>query len=559
MFEKEVNPMIVHLKIRNYILIRSLDIDFRPGFTVITGETGAGKSILLGALGLILGERAESRQLLNEKEKCIIEGTFSIAAYELRAFFENKNLDYDDTTIIRREITENGKSRAFINDTPVTLADLKELGTLLVDIHSQHETLQLNSSKYQLGFVDAYARNFPLLQNYQTQFRQYRVLQMELQSLMEQESQLKKDLDYMQFQFNELHEAGLNAEAFDTMQQEIEVLNHAEEIKNAVTASAQLLDEQEVNVIDQLNQIKQLLSTAARYHEPVNALLARVQSVSIELKDIASDLQHIADNTVADGEKIELYNQKLNTIYHLFKKHQVKTVPELIALRDELEERIHSISRFDETIESLKNDIDTLRSEMSKTAGELSTLRGAKIPSIEKELQELLHQVGLVNAVVTFEHITQPDQFQETGIDKIQILFSGNKGSAPVPIHKAASGGELSRLMLCIKYIMARTTALPTLIFDEIDTGISGEVALKVSTIMKAMSKQHQVFAITHLPQIAGKGEHHFFVHKQTENNTTVTSIRALSEEERPLEIAKMIGGEKPSETALASARELMK
>jgi DNA repair protein RecN (Recombination protein N) len=550
--------MLLHLKIKNYILIKDLDIDFEEGFSVITGETGAGKSILLGALGLILGERAESKQLFNEKEKCVIEGTFNIAPYDLKSFFEDKNLDYDNQTILRREIAENGKSRAFVNDTPVALSDLKELGTRLVDIHSQHETLQLNSAKYQIGFIDAYCNNKNLLQEYYKQYRQYRILQMELQSLLEQESQMKKDLDYFQFQFNELEEAKLNAEEYETIQQEIDVLNNAEEIKNSAINSSNILLEQEINILDQLNEIKQLLSGVAKFHAPLELLHSRIQSTAIELKDVARDLQHIADNTFADAEKIAIYNQKLQTVFNLQKKHQVQSIADLIKIHDELSERINSITGFDEKIDSLKENIDALEKQVQATSKTLSAKRKEAMPKILKTLQQLLLQVGLVNAVVQFEHTVSENSFNDTGIDKIQLMFTGNKGSALAPIHKAASGGELSRLMLCIKYLMAQTTFLPTIIFDEIDSGISGEVAMKVGTIMQQMAQKHQVFAITHLPQIASKGTHHFFVFKQVQGNVTVSHIRKLNNGDREIEIAKMLGGEKPSETALANAKELL-
>ncbi len=550
--------MLLHLKIKNYILIKDLDIDFEEGFAVITGETGAGKSILLGALGLILGERAESKQLFNDREKCVIEGTFNIRDYDLKSFFEEKNLDYDNQTILRREVSENGKSRAFINDTPVTLADLKELGIRLVDIHSQHETLQLNSAKYQIGFIDSYCGNKPLVQQYYGQYRQYRIMQMELQSLLEQESQMKKDLDYYQFQFNELHETQLNEDEYENIQLEIEVLNNAEEIKNSAINASNILLEQEFNVLDQINEIRQLLSSVAKYHAPLASLHERVQSAGIELKDIARDLQHIADSTFADAEKIAIYNQKLQTVFNLQKKHQVQSVGDLLKIYQELEERINSITGFDDKISELKSGIVQLESSLKATAISLSDQRKAAMPKIIDALQQLLHQVGLVNAVVQFEHLITENNYNDTGIDKIQLMFTGNKGSALAPIHKAASGGELSRLMLCIKYLMAQTTLLPTLIFDEIDTGVSGEVAMKVGAIMQQMAKKHQLFAITHLPQIASKGTHHYFVYKQLHNDITVSHIRKLNDNERTIEVAKMLGGEKPSESALANAKELL-
>ncbi len=550
--------MLLHLKIKNYILIKDLDIDFEEGFAVITGETGAGKSILLGALGLILGERAESRQLFNDREKCVIEGTFNISPYDLKQFFEDKNLDYDNHTILRREIGENGKSRAFVNDTPVALSDLKELGMRLVDIHSQHETLQLNSLKYQVGFIDAYCGNKNLLQEYTIQYRRFRVMQMELQSLLEQESQMKKDLDYFLFQFNELDEAKLNEDEYENIQQEIELLNNAEEIKNSAINAANILEEQEINILDQLNEIRQSLAGVAKFHAPVGALHERVQSAAIELKDIARDLRHIADNTFADAEKIAIYNQKLQTVFNLQKKHQVQSISELIKLHTELEDRIHSITGFDDKIDALKQTLNASEKQLQQSSATLSARRKDAMPEIIKALQALLLQVGLVNAMVQFEHTVSENLFNDTGIDKIQLLFTGNKGSALAPIHKAASGGELSRLMLCIKYLMAQTTFLPTLIFDEIDTGISGEVAMKVGTIMQQMAQKHQVFAITHLPQIASKGTHHFFVFKQLQGDITVSHIKKLNPNEREIEIAKMLGGEKVSETALANAKELL-
>jgi len=550
--------MLKQLSVKNYALIDELEIDFPEGLTIITGETGAGKSILLGALGLIAGSRADSQALQDKTKKCIVEATFDIKGYALKPFFENNELDYEISTSIRREISPEGKSRAFINDTPVTLNQLKDLGEYLIDIHSQHQTLSINGSEFQLSVVDAFAKHQDVLDEYQKEYKTYKALEKKLNDLIEQEAQAKKDLDYFQFQFNELDNANLKADEQAEMEKELETLNNAEEIKSGLSRAANGLAGGEQNLLSSLNEIKIILHGMAKFNSSVNELNNRLNSSYIELKDIANELESLESDIVYDPKKIELLTEKLDEIYRLQQKHQVKNIEELIKIKDDISNKLIDFSSLENDIVKVKAELDKLQKALNAKAKQLSDNRKKVIPKIEKEIAELLSLLAMPNAKLQINH-TALENFSTTGMDKIQFLFSANKGSEFKELNKVASGGELSRLMLSIKSLIAKLTALPTIIFDEIDTGVSGDVADKVGSIMNQMADKMQVITITHLPQIASKGSSHLFVYKEDKNNKTYSNIKKLSKEERVQEIAKMLSTGNPSAAAMSNAKELLK
>ncbi len=550
--------MLQHLSIQNYALIDKLDVDFSNGLTIITGETGAGKSILLGALGLIAGNRADTQALQDKAKKCIVEASFNIKEYALKDFFWANELDYEVLTSIRREITPEGKSRAFINDTPVTLAQLKGLAERLVDIHSQHQTLTINGSEFQLSVVDAYANHADALNEYSSQYKQYKVLEKALNELVSKEAQAKKDLDYFQFQFNELEEAGLKSGEQQDMEQELETLNNAEDIKLNLSKAAAGLNGGEQNLISSLNEIKALLTNIAKFKPEINELSTRLSSAYIELKDISNELESIEQDIVYDPKRIETLNEQLDAIYRLQQKHQVKTVEELIAIKDELSGKLLEFSSLEHEIEKTKKELDTIQKSLAALAKKIAGNRKKEIPKIEKEIASLLSSLSMPNAQLKVEH-TETGILGPHGTDKVNFLFSANKGSDFKELNKVASGGELSRLMLSIKSLIAQLTALPTIIFDEIDTGVSGDVADKVGSIMNVMAKAMQVITITHLPQIASKGGSHLFVYKEDKNNKTYSNIKRLNADERVQEIAKMLSTGTPTAAAISNAKELLK
>ncbi|TND07963.1 MAG: DNA repair protein RecN (Recombination protein N) [Bacteroidetes bacterium] len=549
--------MLRHLTISNYALIDELSIDFPEGLTIITGETGAGKSILLGALGLLLGQRADTQTLQDKSKKCVVEASFQVKGYKLKSFFQANELDYDDTTTIRREINPEGKSRAFVNDTPVNLAVLKELGLRLVDVHSQHETLTLNDSAFQLDVVDAFAGNAALLAEYKTHFSEYKKGQAELADLVARETQAKKDLDYFQFQFTELESAQLQTGEQANMESELETLENAETIKGGLSKSAFALDGGEQSLLISLGEIKANLAQLARFNPLIAQVSERVNSSLIELKDILRELEGLESAIVHDPARIELLQEKLDTIYRLQQKHGVKTIEELIAIRESLSEKIYAIGSLEEQIAKTQKALAAAEKQVLDTGAKLRKKRSDAAPKIEKAIRDLLAQLGMPKAELKAE-LTAVDQPRETGLDKVTFLFSANAGSTAKPLDKVASGGELSRLMLSLKALITKLTALPTIIFDEIDTGISGDIAAKAGTIMEQMAGNMQVVVITHLPQVASKGNSHLFVYKQEEGKRTVTRIKALDKEERVKEIAKMLSAGKPGDAAMENAKELL-
>lgn len=550
--------MLKHLSVQNYALIDKLEVELTDGLTIITGETGAGKSILLGALGLIAGSRADTQSLQDKTKKCIIEAAFSIKEYNLKDFFKDNELDYEAISTIRREINPEGKSRAFINDTPVTLNQLKELGERLIDIHSQHQTLSLNGADFQLSVVDAFAKHEDILTEYKSEFKNYKSLEKQLNELIERESQAKKDLDYFQFQFNELEDANLQVGEQVEMEQELETLNNAEDIKLNLSKAAFSLAGGEQNLLSSFNEIKAILNSLSKFKPEIAELNIRINSAYIELKDISNELESLEQEIVYDPKRIELLNEKLDAIYRLQQKHQVKTIDELIAIKEELSNKLLDFSSLETEIQKTKSALEHSTKTLTAKSKTLSDNRKKVIPKIEKEIANLLSALSMPNAQLKINQSTL-DFFGTTGIDKISFLFSANKGSDFKELNKVASGGELSRLMLSIKSLIAQLTALPTIIFDEIDTGVSGDVADKVGSIMNTMSDKMQVITITHLPQIASKGASHLFVYKEDKNNKTYSNIKKLNNEERIQEIAKMLSTGSPTAAAISNAKELLK
>jgi len=549
--------MLLHLSVENFILIPKLEISFHRGFTCITGETGAGKSILVGALSLILGQRADTSVLRDKSQKCIVEGSFLIEGYDLNSFFEENDLDYESTSVFRREINPQGKSRAFINDTPVNLNVLKEIGDRLVDIHSQHQTLELNNAAFQLAMIDSYARHPQTLFDCRKLFNEYHLLRKELEECKIKEQQSAMEREYLQFQFEELEKANLQENEQGVAEEELEILTHAEEIKSRTYSAISLLADQDMNVSDRLAEIKQLLDQASRYSHHILPLAERIGESLIELKDIANELRSFSEQVHFDAERIEKLGQRLDLIYHLEQKHRVKTVAELIAIVNDLSDKLLAINSLESRMDELNGMIKQKESELSEVSAVLSKQRMEVIPGIESEMHKVLANLGMPSAkfIIRKEQLTN---YSAAGTDKITFLFAANKGSETREIQKVASGGELSRLMLALKSLVLNRSLLPTILFDEIDSGVSGDIAGKVGTIMRNMSAQIQVIAITHLPQIAGKADSHLLAYKQDGGISTISSLRTLSSEDRIDEIARMLSDEVITDSARITARELL-
>jgi DNA repair protein RecN (Recombination protein N) len=551
--------MLKNLLIRNYALIRELEMQPDQELSIITGETGAGKSIMLGAIGLLLGNRADTKVLYNAEEKCVIEGTFEVPEHDsLFHVFEEEQLDYDTVSIIRREISPSGKSRAFVNDTPVTLEVLRKIGGLLVDIHSQHDNLQLGSNEFQLYIVDTYAQNQLLRGQYREAYKTYRKYETQYNELTKNADSLRKELDYNKFLLDEINEADLTSnEEQEVLEDDLRMLENAEEIKTKCNTSLDILNNSEYSVLNSLHQVVSILGQISGLSSKYRILRDRVESTLIELKDVVFELEGEESGIDYDPERVESINDRLTLIYRLQKKHGVNSIQDLLSLQEELEEKVGKVLNFDQAIEEAKVRLEKCLEEVMRLAEQLSETRKHVILPIEEELMTLLKDVGMPNATVKIRHeVIKPSP---TGIDSVNLLFSANKGMSPQPLKNVASGGEFSRLMLCVKYVLADKTSLPTIVFDEIDTGISGEVAIKVGRMIKRMSQQeHQVIAISHLHQIAAKGNVHYFVYKDNSADKTISRIRKLTDEERIFEIAKMIGGEKPSQSAIENARELL-
>lgn len=548
--------MLRSLSIANYALIQSLEMKPSPFLNMITGETGAGKSIMLGAVGLLLGNRADTKALLDPEKKCVVEGNFAIGDYGLEDFFKNEDLDFDPECIIRREISPNGKSRAFINDTPVKLETLKDLGKALMDIHSQHDNLQLGEGEYQLDLVDAFSGCQNEKNEYSVAFRSFQSAKRALEKLSQEALEMKKEADFNKFQLEELSELRLQDGEQTDLESEQEILENAEDIKSKIQEVLSQMEDDQFGALKLLalaNQGIQQLNKYAHRFEPYSD---RFQSVLIELKDIAASLEEEDGQIEVDFVKLESVRTRLSKIYHLQKKHGLDTVEALIALENELADKVFLVENLDEELEKLKKIKDSNEKELTEKAKILSEKRKSAFKPFASQLAKLLHQLGMENAQVEFSHQVNPPS--KNGIDEVDILFSANKGVKPQALKQVASGGEFSRLIFAIKYIMADKMALPTLIFDEIDTGVSGEIALQMVRMMQDIAKQHQVICISHLPQVAAKGDQHYFVYKDNSTDKTISKIRLLENEERVLEIAKMIAGANPSANAFESARELL-
>lgn len=549
--------MITNLSIENFALIEKLSIRFSEGFSTITGETGAGKSILLGALSLVLGKRADLTSLKNKEEKCVVEANFNIKNYNLKSFFETNDLDFEEETIIRREILASGKSRAFINDTPVNLNQLQELSAFLIDVHSQHQTQELSDDVVQFKIIDAIASNFDLISNYSVDLKEYKKSKSNLKSKSEFLQSVLNEQDYNSFLLEELLSANLKQGEQEELEATFEKLNNVEFIKEIIVKSLSIATDEQVGVLQNLKEIKNLFSKIAPFSLEYSNLSERISSTLIEFDDIEKELNQLSETLFSDPETLENTNLKLQLLYSLQKKHQVKTVDELLSIQNELDNKVVSVITLESEIEKIKNDILELEEKLNVNATKIHKNRVEAVPILTSKLQLILEQLGMANARFKIE-VTQKEDFFSNGKDEIEFLFSANKGSDFGLLKKVASGGEMSRIMLAVKSILAQYSSLPTIIFDEIDTGVSGEIANKMGEIMKAMSLNMQVFSITHLPQIAGKGSSHFKVFKTVENNKTHTDLKLLNNEERIQEIAQMLSGSVISESALLHAKELL-
>jgi DNA repair protein RecN (Recombination protein N) len=549
--------MLQNLRIQNFALIEQTEVHLNNGLTVITGETGAGKSILLGALGLTLGNRADVSSLHDKTKKCIIEAQFNIEEYDLNSFFETHELDFEELTTIRREITPEGKSRAFINDTPTTITVLKELGDQLIDIHSQHETLLLKETNFQFELVDAFAQTTSIFTDYKKQFSSLQKLKKHLDELSSQEIQAKKELDYFQFQYNELEEANVKIGEQKQFEEESETLENAEFIKGHLVKSSLAISGGDENIVSALAMVKQQLQSVSKFGKQFNELYERINSVTIELKELAKDIDGCEEDVVYDNARLEEVNAQLDKLNRLLKKHGVNSEEELLGIKNDIETKLQQFSSLELSIEKTQKEISALDKQCKTTATELSLKRQKSTVGIEQNIKTMLASLSMANAQFKIE-LKQQDNLSVNGLDSIAFLFTANKGTEFKELHKTASGGELSRLMLCLKALLAERTALPTIIFDEIDSGVGGDVADKIGNILLAMGKTMQVITITHLPQMASKGGNHLFVYKSDTENKTTSSIRSLTKEERVSEIAKMLSTGIPTETALKNAKELL-
>lgn len=549
--------MITSLSIENFALIEKLDIDFSNGFSIITGETGAGKSILLGALGLVLGKRADLTSLKNKDEKCIVEANFSIGKYDLESFFEANDLDYEQETIIRREILPSGKSRAFVNDSPVNLQQLQDLSFYLIDVHSQHQTLELSEEEYQFKIIDAIANNHELLIEFQSSLKKYRSAKSTLESKKNEFSSILKEKDYNEFLYQELESANLKEGELEELEKQYQALSNVEFIKENLSTLLSIATEEEFGILKNLKEFKAALQKNSSFSAEYQSLFERTNSILIEFDDIVKELSRESDLVFSDPEKLEAINQKLQLIYNLQKKHNVLTVVELIQIQTDLESKVVSVATLEEEIAKLENSIKDLELELDLIAAKISQSRREAIPNLSEKLIYILNQLGMPNVRFKIE-IIPSGNYHNNGKDALQFLFSANKGTDFGLLKKVASGGEMSRIMLAVKSILSQYSKLPTIIFDEIDTGVSGEIANKMGEIMREMSKTMQVFAITHLPQIAAKGANHYKVYKTVLGENTVSELKLLNSDERIIEIAEMLSGKDISDSAVNHAKALL-
>lgn len=548
--------MLKHLTIRNYALIRFLEMEPSAQLNVITGETGAGKSIMLGAIGLLMGNRADTKVMWDEQEKCVIEGIFDVKSYKLKSFFRDHDLDYADETVLRREISPGGKSRAFINDTPVTLETMKLLGGRLMDIHSQHETLALGDHSFQLQLIDSFAENAEIREAYTNAWSALQDAKKKFEQLTSEAETLREEADFVQFQLEELTRAAFRENEQEELENELKISEHAEEIKSRLQNILQLLSESEFSTLRSLSEVRSHLQVISSWSGSYESLFQRLESVRLELEDIASEVEKHEARTDFDPQRAEFVRERLSTLYRLLKKHRLNTIQELLALQEALEKKALITGNLDEALAKAEKQYKDALKEVEGIALKLRQRRAKAFAPLQREIVRLLRELGIPNASLEIDAKEVPAG--PTGADKVDILFSANKGIAPKPLAQVASGGEFSRLMFCIKYVMAEKSAMPTLILDEIDNGVSGETAIKLGKLMREMAQSHQLITISHLPQIAACGQAHYFVYKDNTAKKTVSTIRLLNDSERVEEIAKMIGGEKPSKVALENAQELL-
>ena len=549
--------MITSLSIENFALIEKLDIDFSNGFSIITGETGAGKSILLGALGLVLGKRADLASLKNKDEKCIVEANFSIGTYGLELFFESNELDYEADTIIRREILPSGKSRAFINDTPVNLQQLQDLSLFLIDVHSQHQTLELSEEDFQFKVLDSIANNKEHLRTFESTLKQFREANKDADLKRIEFNSLVKENEYNTFIYNELTSASLNRYELEELEQNYNALSNVESIKENLENLLQLANEDSFGLLKNLKDFKATLQKIVNFSKNYESLSERTNSVLIEFDDVVKEINREAELISNDPIMLETLNNRLQLLYNLLKKHNVTTLDELIAVQTELESKVVSVTTLEREITDLDCRIQEYKRQLDTIANKITKSRREVIPFFSKNLIQILNDLGMPNVQFKIE-ISESDHYQKNGKDKLVFLFSANKGSDFGLLKKVASGGEMSRIMLAVKSILAEYSKLPTIIFDEIDTGVSGEIAIKISEIMNKMSNKMQVFSITHLPQIAAKGTYHFKVFKTILENKSLTELKLLSHEERVIEIAEMLSGKAVSDSAINHAKALL-
>lgn len=551
--------MLQKLSIRNYALIDKLDIEFDKGLTIITGETGAGKSIILGALSLILGERADSKYFFNQDKKCIIEGLFNVKGLQLDSLFSDYDIDYETETIIRREISSDGKSRAFINDSPVNLQTLKAITEKLIDIHSQHAMLELNDEDFQLLIVDSLANHRLDLSTYKHDYSAYKKALVKLNELVTEQTRFSQELDYHQFLFSELENAALKPDETETLELSLTQLNNAELIKSTLLEANQLLIESDSSAISSMQLAISRLRQIESFNPDIAILNERVFSASLEIKDIAAELETIGQKTIYDNEKLQVVQDRLDIIYQLQQKHRVKTNGELLAIQLDLSDKLLHFNNSNTALEELAASIEIQRQSLIKMAQKISLARTSVFSKVSGQLVRSLQNLGMPSARIEIANsVSDAANFGPRGLDKINFLFSGNLGQNPAPLNKIASGGELSRFMLAVKSLISEHSALPSIIFDEIDTGISGETALKVGEVMQEMAKKMQVVTISHLPQIAAKGNTHYLVFKEEGATQTTTSIKKLQKDERVQVIAEMLSGKNPVAAAIDNAKALL-
>ena len=549
--------MLKSLSIQNYALIDKIHIEFYQGYSVITGETGAGKSIVIGALGLILGNRADPKVIKDKNRKCVVEGEFSISQINIEHFFIENNLDYDDVTILRREINNSGRSRAFINDSPVSLSILKELSEKLINIHSQHQTLNLSKFEFQLNALDAFINEPTIINEYKLTYTSYRKLEKQVLDLRSRNEKLRTDEDYLRFQLNELESVKLDSEIIKQLIERENLLTHSEEIASGIMQCQELLNDNDINANNLIDEVSATLTKLSGFHSPIKSFTERLESVRIEIKDISSEIASLSEEIELNPNELQQIKDKLDIYYSLQQKHHVESIDELILLRNEYSEQLRSIDNIDNEIRDAELLLNNKKKQIKNLAEQLHAGRAKFAKKMSSEVRSILRQLGMKNAEFVIE-VNRLDDLTNTGSDKIEFLFNANKGGTPQPLSSVASGGELSRLMLAIKSMINQRNVLPTVIFDEIDAGVSGEIAGKVGNIIKEMSKAHQVLVITHLPQIASKAQYHYNVYKTENEDASITKIVLLDEEGRVGAIARMLSDDKVTETTIMAAQELL-